>query len=387
MLNFKSAIRVNQANKQGKCNVKIRVSHQRKTRYIPTAIFLEPVFFDNNTGKVKKNHANAAFINIELQKIILNYEQTALSLPLNIDIQKLIEILKAPPEADPDFFQFAEKRRFELLSLGKNSSADLIRYTLTALKAFTNRSQLTFKEIDFKFLSDFDFYLKKKGLKTNAISVYFRNIRTLFNLAIDNAAISLNLYPFRRFKIHSEPTKKRNLTIKELKQLKKADLKGHEKQARDLFLLSFYLIGINLKDLFYLKELKNGRIFYTRAKTKRLYSVKVLPAAIEIINQYHGKKYLLNISDQYSNPDNFKKSFNKFLKRVSKKLSFAEPITSYYARHSWATIAAGLDIPKETISAALGHNTGSETTAIYIDFDLKKVDLANEKVFNFVNQK
>ena len=133
-----------------------------------------------------------------------------------------------------------------------------------------------------------------------------------------------------------------------------------------MFKLIFFLVGINIVDLCNLMEINNGRIEYYRAKTNRLYSIKVEPEAMDIINKYRGEKYLLNIMDNRSDYKSFVSRMNKEMKRIGKvervgrggKKIF-EPllpgISTYWARHSWATIAADLDIPKETIAAALGH--------------------------------
>ena len=117
---------------------------------------------------------------------------------------------------------------------------------------------------------------------------------------------------------------------------------------------------------------------------------------MEIIDRYRGKKHLLNIRERYENYKNFAHRMNHELQEIGdmrhvgrggKKVYtplFPE-LTTYWARHTWATIAANLDIPFETISAALGHSYGSATTNIYIDFNQKKVDEANRKVIDYVN--
>jgi integrase len=147
-------------------------------------------------------------------------------------------------------------------------------------------------------------------------------------------------------------------------------------------------------DLYNLKEVVADRVEYYRAKTHRFYSIKVEPEAMEIIDRYRGTENLLCIRDTYKDYRNYTKHINDALKKIGaverKGLGGKKIITplfpklsTYWARHTWATIAASLDIPKETIAHALGH--GSTTvTDIYIDFDMKKVDDANRKVINYV---
>ena len=161
-----------------------------------------------------------------------------------------------------------------------------------------------------------------------------------------------------------------------------------------LFFLMFMLIGINTVDLFNLKEIVDGRINYYRAKTNRLYSIKVEPEAMELINKHRGKKWLIDILDRYKDYKDYTKRINLALKKIGPykrtgkggvketKPLFPE-ISTYWARHSWATIAASLDIPRDTIAHALGHG-GNTVTDIYIDFDERKVDEANRKVLDWV---
>jgi site-specific recombinase XerD len=162
-------------------------------------------------------------------------------------------------------------------------------------------------------------------------------------------------------------------------------------------MLSFYLIGINMADLLHLtaENLSSDRLYYRRAKTGRLYSIKVEKEAMDIITKYKGKKHLLKFLDN-SNYESLFSRINKNLKELgetkivnhygkkikSTKYNF---LSTYYARHTWATIAAYLEIPKETIAAALGHG-GNDVTDIYINFDQSKIDVANRKVLDYLAQ-
>lgn len=163
-------------------------------------------------------------------------------------------------------------------------------------------------------------------------------------------------------------------------------------------MLIFYLIGINIEDLLYLTEdnVVRGRIEYYRHKTGKLFSVKMEPEAKAIINKYRGDKYLLNIMEERRNYTSFTAAMDRALKEIgevkkSRQKKIRKPLfpslSSYWARHSWATIGAELDIPKETLSAGLGHEVGSSITSIYIKFDRKKVDEANRRIIDYVNGK
>ena len=145
-------------------------------------------------------------------------------------------------------------------------------------------------------------------------------------------------------------------------------------------------------------KIEGDRLQYRRSKTGRLYDIKVEPEAQEIIDRYKGTDHLLNVMDNCSNYRDFNRMMNENLKKIGRveivkdkigkmrkfKRTPIEPsLSTYWARHTWATIAASLDIPKDTIAAALGHS-GNTVTDIYIEFDNRKIDEANRKVIDYL---
>lgn len=267
------------------------------------------------------------------------------------------------------------------------------KHTLDRIRAFDkNVDNKMFEDIDLKWLTDFEAFCAKTACK-NARNIHLRNIRAVFNNAIDYGITTA--YPFRRFKIRPEATRKRSMSVEELRRLFDYPVEDYAEIYRDMFRLIFMLVGINSVDLHGLKSItRDGRIEYKRAKTGRLYSIKVEPEAMEIINKYRGVNGLLCIADRWIDSRNFRHQCNKALQKIGqverkgrggKKTITAEfeGVTTYWARHTWATIAASLDIPKDTIAAALGHG-GDTVTDIYIDFDQKKVDAANRRVLDWV---
>jgi integrase len=254
----------------------------------------------------------------------------------------------------------------------------------------------TFDTMDRAWLARFDAAMASSGMKVNSRGIHLRNIRAVFNYAIDEEKTTA--YPFRKFTIRKEETRKRSLSVEELRTLRDYPCEEYQARYRDMFMLMFYLIGINAADLFLARprDVVHGRLEYKRAKTGKLYSVLLQPEALEIIERYRGKDYLLNVMDEYKDYRNFLHRMGIALKEIGPVqrvgrggLKVREPLfpelSSYWSRHTWATIAAGLDVPKETISEALGHSIGSEVTAIYIRFDQKKVDAANRLVIDHVN--
>lgn len=235
-----------------------------------------------------------------------------------------------------------------------------------------------FADIDKSWLDGFYLWLARNGSPSvNARGIHLRNIRAAFNDAIDSELTSC--YPFRKYRIRSEATPKRALSVEQLRSIFFADVPGWQRKYVDAFMLIFCLVGINTVDLLGLRreDLSDGRISYRRAKTHRLYDVRVEDEAKVLLDRYAGRSKLLSFDEGCS-------SYRHWAMKLNRNLSAICPgVTSYTARHSWATIAASLDIPKETIAAALGHG-GNTVTDIYISFDRKKVDDANRRVLDWV---
>ena len=287
-------------------------------------------------------------------------------------------------------------RHFEEFARGKERRGTRVLYlhTLDRMRAFDGGlDERSFEDIDVRWLTGFEAFCARTAGK-NARNVHLRNIRAVFNSAIDFGLTVA--YPFRRFKIRPEATRKRSLGVEELRELFCFPAEDYAVFYRDMFKLIFMLIGINTVDLHGLREVtRDGRVEYRRAKTGRLYSIRVEPEAMELIERYRGERGLLCVADRWSDSRNFTHQLNMALQRMGsverrgrggrKVIEAAFPgVTSYWARHSWATIAYSLDIPKDVIAQALGHADGHDTTNIYIDEDRRKVDVANRRVLDWV---
>ncbi len=276
----------------------------------------------------------------------------------------------------------------------KPTTRKLYLNTLNHLRAFDpDLESREFRDINVDYLTRLDVFMARTAPSRNARNIHLRNIRAVFNAAIDDEITTS--YPFRRFKIRPEATAKRSLSVENLRTLFNYPVEEWQREYLDMFKLIFFLEGINMVDLFNLAGISpDGRIEYRRAKTGRLYSVKVEPEAMEIIERHRGKTALLEMHDRYKDHYDYMHHINDALKRIGpstrsgrggrKSVAPLFPqISTYWARHSWATIAASLDIPKETIAAGLGHG-GNTVTDIYIDFDRRKVDAANRKIIDWV---
>ena len=308
--------------------------------------------------------------------------------------KELFETRHEDPDEKLNWEKFYEKY---VESKRNRSYRESCGYTLKKMREFCEDfSELKFDDITLKWLKDFDEALIESGASQNTRNIHFKNIRTCLNRAIDDELT--NNYPFRRFKIKAEETRKRNLPVEELRRLFDYDVEEYQEYYLDYFKLIFYLIGINTIDLYGLKEVtRDGYIEYRRAKTHKLYKIKVEPEAMEIIERHRAKNGngLLDITDRWKSHRDFQKYCNIALKKIGKterkgrggkKEIIPEwpELSTYWARHSWATIAADIDVPDAVISCALGHSTVNPTTGIYIDRNKKKVDEANRRVIDWV---
>lgn len=379
--------------------LKLAITKNGETALLHLNIVLLPNQWDKKAGKVT-NHPNKLFLNTYINRRKLDVDTAILKLIETGEEGRLraVEIKNriagAYAEAQSDDNQFFAYRLKRFAERKKDSTKGIYMHTYNRMKAYTEDfEQLTFEDITREWLISFENFLAKTAPSKNARNIHLRNIRAVFNDAIDDEITTA--YPFRRFKIRPVPTAKRSLTVEQLRTLfNYPAVEEYAQKHLDMFKLMFFFIGINTVDFFNLKDITNeGRIEYRRSKTGRLYSIKVEPEAMEIINKYRGGEYLLYMHDTYNKHQDYAKRLNKALQRIgdttigkrgAKTFKPLFPnLTTYWARHTWATLAADLEIPKETIAAALGHG-GNTVTDIYIDFDRKKVDEANRRVIDWV---
>ena len=177
----------------------------------------------------------------------------------------------------------------------KESTKETYMHTLSRIKAYKPKEYATlkFEDITLDWLNDFNAFMARTSPSQNARNIHFRNIRAVFNNALDNEITTH--YPFRRFKLKSVPTAKRSLTVEELRRLFFFPCEDHQVKYLDMFKLMFYLMGVNMIDLAKLKEMHNGRLDFNREKTGHLYSMKVEPEAMDLFKKYKGKTHLLII--------------------------------------------------------------------------------------------
>ena len=386
----------------GTTNIKIRITHRRKINYIATDIFIYYTQMDNKTGKVKGKNQN--YINLRINDWVQKCLKIDIQLGNRRDFMSVAEIKSHILSGDPsnqilDFFGFANK----LIEKTKQNGTRANYTNLTAsLQKFTGQ-QLPFAEINLSFLHRYETYLYNRGVK-NGIINYMVTFRSIFNKAKDYYndedinIIRIPHYPFKRYQMPKRKinSKEHILTINELQMLMnyKHSNPGEE-FAKDMFLLMFYLIGIESIDLFNLKPSSKGRVYYDRYKTGHSYSIRLEPEAKKIIKKYTSKTHLINVSDRFKINKSFCKYINNYLHGekshnitgILPKLQIKKPVTTKWARHTWATIARNdCRINKDDVALSLGHqDSNNRVTDMYIKYDYSIIDDSNRKVIDFVN--
>lgn len=391
--------------------LKLCIGKKGATAYIPIGVQLLPSQWDSDRQKVV-DHPNRRLLNTFLESRKTEVDNLIMSLTSEgrlagltaVQVKNLIVGI-IDPDADTAnlfavrFKSFADSRKAV-------RTRELYAGTLKKMQEFDKRlNTLSFEMITKEWLYRFSDFLAGQGLGKNARNIHFRNIRAVFNYAIDCEITSH--YPLRKFDMRPEPTVKRSLSVENLRKLFSYPCEPWQQRYADYFKLTFLLIGINTIDLLDCEpgDYKDGRLVYQRAKTGRIYNIKVEPEAAELIEKYRGEELLVNFGEGRTHYHNFTGKCDKGLKSIgtteqvlnpkwkpgshkhrfhTRRVSAFPGLSVYWARHTWATIAYSLDIPDETIAAALGHGHGNKVTAIYIDKSIAKVDEANRRVIDWV---
>lgn len=394
--------------------LKIAVTKHGKTALYSLDVKLQPSQWDNHR-QVILNHPNKLRLNnfiMNRKTVFDNYlmeltnaGELALMSATQIKnrIAGLINPDDAPERADlfiPRYLAFAETRNAE-------RTREIYLETHKKILRFDSKAKrLSFEDITKSWLDRFEHYLSsEEHLAPNTIAIHLRNIRAVVNEAIDDEVTGT--YAFRKKKIKYQTTPKRSFTLERLQELWNYPCEPFQRKYIDAFKLSFLLIGINVVDICKLtsKNIVDGRLEYIRSKTGRFYSIKLEPEAIEILERYKGKELLFGPAEGFKKYKSFANSLDRGLKDIGPVIQVPNPnwkrgskkhryhiqhtsafpgISIYWARHSWATIAAEIDIPDATISAGLGHGHGDKTTAIYVNFRQRKVDEANRDIIDYI---
>jgi site-specific recombinase XerD len=363
-----------------------RLSHQGKTANIPTKISLPLSDWNNKTRKIKKTYKGSHSIirlNNELDKRKSDFLDIIndLNEMRKLDYLSITELknLLVRPKQKSSFFEFTESIIEQLEEAKRYGNARAYKSALGALKKFHKRETLDFEEITYDYLKKFETSHLKKGNSLNGLSTYLRTIRSVYNKAINAGIASQEYYPFKQYKIRSEPTAKRAIDKSKIKRILDLELNPDNPlfHARNYFLCSYLMNGISFIDMAFLKmnNIVDGRIQYKRQKTAKPYDIKITDQLSSILKFYTKGKpknsFIFPIIkrksplDQYNDMRWERKRYNENLKEIAGLCDIEEHLTSYVSRHSMATNLILNDVPINALSKMLGHSKLS-TTEIYI---------------------
>lgn len=418
MLTFKAEILKNKQKSDGTYNVKIRMTYNREVKRLATNIFVRQ---EDLTRSFKLKNPKSIQ---EADAIVRHYQEECTKLQIDINhytLDEIITLLKGEQKKSQeiDFIQFSR----EWIAHATIKGAENYTSAINAFVQFLGKDKLVIQQLTTSLLKEFIDYLvrkreerikmfKKQGKRipsNRVVSLYLGSIRHLFNEAkkqyndYDRDIILIPHSPFENFKIPKQKAiRKRAISAEDILRIYKMpyllDGKGREKVgrfnlAKDCFILSFGLIGMNSADLYSCEEIKDDIITYYRAKTserrndKAKMKVKLTGIIKPLVEKYRDRtgKRVFNFYKHYSTADGFNKAINYGLKQIGEILQI-DDLEYYAAWYSWATLAvnkAGID--KYTVHAALNHiDEAMKVTDIYIERDFKIENEANSKVLKYV---
>lgn len=399
--------------KDNKKPIVLRLTNNRKRYYNYIGYYIPfpyDEFWDDLKGEFKKKYDKDNYS--KLNNFLRNKLALASSIVLDMETKGLVfdyETFKKRFEREnreTTIIEYFNERIKAEENKGKIGNSIIYKTARNTLTKFKGNENIYFSEITPKFLERLEEHLFIEGWKGNGISVCMRTIRALINQAIKENIYSKDSYPFKNTftpngydisKLHTE-TAKRAISKAEIKMVALFKPKTNEnlRLAQNVFLFSYYNMGINFTDIAFLKwdNIYNDRINYTRAKTrhKKKYSIAILPPVkriLEYYKQFENKEgYVFPIlNETYKTPVQIKtriqtklKDVNADLRTIAEKIDLKTTLTTYVARHSWATILKRSGVSTSVISEGLGHRD-EKTTQIYLDsFENEVLDKANSKL-------
>lgn len=395
----------------GTYNVKIRVAHKGEKKYIDTPHF---VVDKQLTAKCTLKDATLKQI---LNKTLDDYRVTISNLGPKLELfnaETLRNYLRDKNEP-MDFFKFCKDHIADLKKQGKKGSAGTLNTVFLSLQDYFKGNIISPLEINEWMLSAYEKYLRAerklkrlnqgkeiirivKGMSDAAIHNHFRDLRILFKASMkfynkpQIGEIRIPYCPFDNYKIVDAPeTRKRNLTVEQIKAIRDCDVPVNSRAelAKDLFMLSFYLCGMNAVDLYHLKSanITKGRVEYNRSKTirrsdKAFISIKLIKEAKPLLD-----KYIEKLPARYNNFKNLDRGINEGMKMINKKTKLSG-ITFYWARHTFANLGRNkCRMSKDDVGLALNHvDQGNKTTDIYIEKDWAIVDDVQANVISLLSE-
>jgi integrase len=287
-----------------------------------------------------------------------------------------------------DVYALFDQKIDKLKSQEKISTSSIYNDAKNSLKRF--KSKLNLMDVTSDFLKNYESYMISEDRSVTTISIYIRSLRSIYNQAIDAEMVDRKYYPFGKNKYQPKAPRniKKALTIEQIKSIidYKVEEGSNQQLAKDMWLLSYYCNGMNIKDIINLRfsNIEKDSLYFERLKTlstnqnPKPIVVSLIPQAQEIIKRWKQKKrspddFVFPIIKKSMTEDEkakvkhqFIKTINKYMKRIGTEIGYDKPLTTYSARHSYATILKRSGAPLSFISEALGHKS-LLTTESYLD--------------------
>lgn len=291
---------------------------------------------------------------------------------------------------EQSLFNFMENVITQLKQIGKQRTAETYTATLRSFMRFRNDTDVLLDDITPELIEMYEAYLQNNGVVRNTSSFYMRILRAVYNRAVEKEFVKQR-NPFKNVYTGVDKTAKRALPLSTIRRIKNLDLTRLPKLefARDMFLFSFYTRGMSFIDMAFLKktDLQNGYLKYRRRKTKQQLFIRWEKCMQEILDKHNAPEspYLLPIikvaeQNERKQYGNALREVNNKLKEIAKTICLPIPLSTYVARHSWASIARSKNIPISVISEGMGHDS-EMTTQIYLSsLDSSAIDHANSLI-------
>lgn len=372
----------------------LRVTKDRKPKYVSLGISVNPVHWDFSKNQPKAECPNREYIEMLIADKIKEYSAKIIELKAtnqeftSTSLVEKVSVKHTNRKTVADVFQ---EYMTSLIKSGRKSYALSIKQLYNSLLEFNHNLDFYFSVMGVAWLKRYELFLRERQLAENTIGIRFRTLRAVYNIAIEEDAVSSDCYPFKKFKVSRlhQDTVKRALTKIDIERV--LQFQSSNRYMRfpiDIFAFTYYCGGINFKDIAHLTKanLMDGRLIYKRQKTKKLIKIPLQPQALALIKKYHDAEspYLFPILSPLHITDEQKANrihkvitkVNDRLKQIGKTLNLPITLTTYVARHSQATVMKKAGVSTAVIREIMGHSS-ERVTQIYLDsFDNEQINEA-----------
>ncbi|MEQ2544110.1 site-specific integrase [Alistipes intestinihominis] len=389
--------------KDGTFPLMLRVTKDRKRKYVSLGLSLHEKFWDFEKGKPKRNCPNKEQIERLIAAKTAEYNDLIVEMTAQqreYTVETLVSHFHNQVRC-ATVVELYDKLIDDMKRGGKLGNAGVYKYSRTSLLKFTGqRLQIPFSDIDAVWLRRYENWLRTSDCGDTTISQLFRTLRSVFNKAVELQLVKRDYYPFDAYKVSKfdTRTKKRAITKEDVRKVIALDLsQGYpsERLARDIFVFSYFGAGINFADIALLKygNVRDGRVQYVRKKTGKPINFLLTEEMRNIIVKYQrqgqtDEDYIFPILDRrvhrteqqrYDRTHKVLTNTNRWLRKIGQRVGI-EHLTTYVARHTFATVLKRSGVNIAIISESLGHSDLS-TTQIYLDsFENSQIDAAMQNL-------